>query len=121
GLGYKVWLTGTPSNSEEVTIGNVQRLSATLGWMVSPDIQFAVEAATVSIGVGDGERALTQKTSFGTLAPSIHLGITPSVGLELGAVFRTKRLKDENLLGARLWNLPGSYGNKLYAGLGISL
>lgn len=121
GLGYKVWLTGTPSNSEEITIGNVQRLSASLGWMVSPDIQFAVEAATVSIGVGDGDRALVQKTSFGTLAPSVHLGITPSVGLELGAVFRTKRLKDENLLGARLWNLPGSYGNKLYAGLGISL
>jgi len=43
------------------------------------------------------------------------------VSLDLGAVFRSKRLKDENLLNARLWNLPGSYGNKIYAGLNFSL
>lgn len=121
GLGYRVWLTDTPDNAEETNIGNVQRLSATLGWMVSPDIQFALEAATVSIAVGEGDNALTQKTSFGSMAPSLHLGISPMVSLELGAVFRTKRLRDEELLGARLWNLPGSYGNMMYAGLGISL
>ncbi len=121
GLSYRLWLTGSASASEELNIGNIQRLSASLGWRVSPDIQFAVEGATVRLGTGDGERALIEKTSFGTLAPSLHLSLAPSVALEMGAVFRTKRLKNEELLQARLWNLPGSYGNYLYAGLGLSL
>src|SRR5690606_22536832 len=39
GLGYHLWLTGNAKNQEqeEVAIGNIQRLSATMGWMVSPD------------------------------------------------------------------------------------
>lgn len=121
GLGYRVWLTGSPSQETELNIGNIQRLNASLGWMVSPDIRFAVEAATVSIGAGDGDNALSEKISFGTVSPSLQLTISPMVSLDLGAVFRSKRLKDENLLNARLWNLPGSYGNKIYAGLNFSL
>lgn len=121
GLGYRVWLTSAPKTSEEIEIGNVQRLSASLGWMVSPDIRFALEAATVKVGNSKTPGALAEPVSFGTIAPTLQLSLSPMVALELGAVFRSKRLKDESLLGARLWNLPGSYGNSLFAGLGISL
>ena len=121
GLGYRVWLTGNPSSDTELDIGNIQRLNASLGWMVSPDIRFAVEAATVSVGAGDGASGLQEKISFGTVAPSLQLTISPMVSLDLGAVFRSRRLNDENLLAARLWNLQGSYGNKIYAGLNFAL
>ncbi len=121
GLGYRVWLTGNPSTDNELDIGNIQRLNASLGWMVSPDIRFAVEAATVSVGSGEGVNAIQEKISFGTISPSLQLTISPMVSLDLGAVFRSKRLKDENLLAARLWNLPGSYGNNIYAGLNFAL
>ncbi|MFX3675735.1 MAG: hypothetical protein ACN6I6_01735 [bacterium] len=121
GLGYRLWMTGSPGNAAELNIGNIQRLSASLGWMVSPDIRFAVEGATVSIGSGEGDFALTDKISFGTVSPSMQLALSPTVSLDMGAVFRSKRLKDEDLLAARLWNLPGSYGSSLFAGLSLAL
>lgn len=121
GLGYRLWMTGNASNSEELQIGNIQRLSASLGWMVSPDIRFALEGATVSVEAGDSNAGLQEKISFGTVSPSMQLALSPSVSLDMGAVFRSKRLKDETLLNARLWNLPGSYGNSIFAGLSLSL
>tara|TARA_R110000868_G_scaffold90968_6_gene252133 strand:- start:3828 stop:4736 length:909 start_codon:yes stop_codon:yes gene_type:complete len=121
GLGYRLWMTGTANNSAELSIGNIQRLSASLGWMVSPDIRFAVEGASVAVGVGEGDFALAEKISFGTVSPSMQLALSPSISLDMGAVFRSKRLKDEQLLAARLWNLPGSYGSSIFAGLSLAL
>jgi hypothetical protein len=124
GLGYDYRLTGTPGAIEEAQIGNIGKLYASFGWMATPDIQFSVDAATYSIKGSDDETRLNRisnNLSFGYISPKLTLGLSPLFALELGALFRTKRLSDESTVNARLWNFPGAYGNSIFAGLGIAL
>lgn len=124
GLSYKLILTGNPDTDDEMSIGNISNLSASIGWVVSPDIRVVVEGGTTSISpskLNDRENLLEEEISFGYIAPKLQLGITPSVNLDLGAVFRTKRLRDEKLISAKLWDLKGSYGNSIIAGLSFSM
>lgn len=125
-LGYELRLTGTPDKVEELDIGNIHKLSATVGWMVSHDIQFAVEGATIKVNNADATgrvNFLAQETSFAYVAPKLGLSITPQVQFELGAKFRTKRAdgNGQNLAAARLWDLQGSYGNTIFGGLNFSI
>ncbi|MCF8058454.1 MAG: hypothetical protein K9K67_04105 [Bacteriovoracaceae bacterium] len=123
GLGYEVRLTGS-GVANEMAIGNISKLSASLGWVVSPDIRFLIEGSTYSIESSDDSGAalrLQEKVSFSTVKPQLQLKITPLVDLTLGAKFRTKRLKDSNLTQARLWNLEGAYGNGIFAGLSFNI
>lgn len=121
GLGYEYRITGTPGNSEELTIGNIQKIYAILGWMATPDIRFSFEGGTYKIGETTGEYSLAEKTSFGYVAPKVHLGLSPFVSLDLGAIFRSKRLKNESLVDARLYDLKGAYGSSILAGLSLSM
>ncbi len=121
GFGYEYRITGTPSNTEELTIGNIQKIYAILGWMATPDIRFSFEGGTYKIGEAAGNNSLEEKTSFGYVAPKVHLGISPFVSLDLGAIFRSKRLKNEDLVDARLYDLKGAYGSSILAGLSLSM
>lgn len=125
GFGYKVRLTGAPSNPAEMDIGHIQEISGAIGWVVSHDISFEIEAVSYKIAASsEMERSekLDQKISFGYVAPRLILGIFPMVELEMGARFRTKKVGDvDKLLGARLWELHGSYGNSVFAGFNLSL
>jgi len=67
---------------------------------------------------------LENEVSFGYITPTLSLVLSPGVGIDLGATFQTRRVKKEDqdsLLGARLWELPGAYGNTLFAGLNFSI
>jgi len=125
GLGYRLYMTGTPEDEEEVDIGNIQKLYATFGWMVSHDISFEIEGAVFNIGNSNSvtrANILETKESFGTISPTLNLRLGPMVGLGLGATFRTDKVSDtEKLVGARLWDMSGVYGSSIHAGLDISI
>ncbi len=122
GLGYKMILTGD-SDESELAIGNISQLSASLGWVVSQDIRFLVEANSYSIGRSTKETAvkLDDKVKVSVVSPQLILGISPLVDLTLGAHLSSRRLQQENLLGAKLWNIDGLYGNSLYVKMGFNL
>ena len=125
GLGYRLYMTGTPEDEAEVDIGNIQKLYATFGWKVSHDISFEIEGAVYNIGNSNSQtRATVLKTkeSFGTVSPKINLQLGSMVGLGIGATFRTDKVSDtESLIGARLWDMSGVYGSSIHAGLDISI
>lgn len=120
GLGYEYRITGS-AGEEEMNIGNIQQMYVVLGWMATPDIRFSLEAGTYKIGLGEGTYFLDEKTSFGYASPQVHLAISPFVSLDLGAIFRTKRLGNDELINARLYDLKGAYGSSLLAGLTMAL
>ena len=124
-LGYEYVIAGTPKNSEELTIGNISNLKTSLGWMVSGDISFMIEGGMVTIDNATSSEStykLNEDTQFSYIRPSVNLGLSPSVSLEMGGVFRTRNAKDvDTLVDAKLWNLPGAYGNSLFAGLKFSI
>jgi len=124
-LGYEYQLTGTPEDELETSIGNIGILKTTVGWMVSGDISFVLEAGMITIESDsnvDRTHRLEESTKFSYLRPVANLGLSRSISLELGGVFRTRKANDvDTLLGAKLWNVPGAYGNSLFAGLKLSI
>ena len=124
GFAYEMTLTGTPDNTEEMDIGSIQKISAGLGWLVSPDISISVEAENYTINEGDqgaGTAYLNEKLSFSTITPTLQLGVGPSIMLELGARFNSKKVQQrDSLVSAKLWNQAGLYGNSIFTGLGVS-
>ena len=108
GIGYTMRVSGQADESE-LAIGNVSVLSASLGWVVSQDISFLVEGNSYTIGRSTDSVAnkLDEKEKVSVVSPQLILKMSPMIDLNLGANFATRRLKDETLLGARLWNLPG--------------
>lgn len=123
GLGYELRLTGDAKSEDELQIGNISRLSATLGWMTSGEIRFSLDGHLYSISTPSSgkENSLQEKVKFASLVPKLGLNLSPIVLLELGTAIRTRRINDADLLGARLWNLHGAYGNSIFANLGVSL
>ncbi len=123
GLGYELRLTGDADSEEELEIGNISRLSASLGWMTSNEIRFSVDGHMYSISSSSSDKPnkLEEKVKFATVIPKLGLNLSPIVLLELGASFRTRRINDAELLGARLWSLHGAYGNSVFANFGVSL
>lgn len=123
GLGYEYRMTGTGA-ADEMRIGNISKLSASLGWVVSRDIRFLVEGSTFSVGRGDDENAslvLEENVQFSTVKPQVQLKIAPMIDLTLGAQFRTRRLKQGTLTNARLWGLDAAYGNSVFTGLSLNI
>lgn len=125
GLGYDMTITGTPKNTADQSIGNINRLTISGGWMVSNDIQFEIEAENFTINPGKDSSAsnkLGEKVSFSTLSPKLNLNLAPAVNLELGARFRMKKAKSEaNLMTAKVFDLHGANTNSLFAGLNLTL
>ena len=120
GLGYEMRLTDDPV-AGELAVGNISKLSASLGWVVSNDIRFLVEGHTYNVGNKDVSGGLTQDVKFSVLKPQLQLKLSPLIDLSLGATLRTRRLKEEVLTEAKLWNFDGAYGSSLFAGLSINI
>ncbi|CBW26762.1 putative exported protein [Halobacteriovorax marinus SJ] len=124
-LGYEYHLTGTPDAESESAIGNIGILKTSFGWMVSNDISFSLEGGMVNIASAedtDRVNKIEEESKFSYIKPTLILGLSPSVALEMGGVFRTRRAHNTNsLVSARLWNIPGAYGNSLFAGLKLSI
>jgi len=125
GLGYLMTLTGTSDNQEELDIGDIKTIMASIGWRATEDIGFALELASSKISESedqDRQYTLGESISFGYISPKLMLGISPLINLEMGALFRTKKPRvDGDILRARLWDQKGLYGNSLYSSLNFSL
>jgi len=119
GLGYQMIITGD-ADETELSIGNITKITASLGWVVSSDIRFLVEANNYSIGRSTDlvSNKLLEKEKVSVLSPQLILAISPMMDLSLGAHLSSRRLQNESLLGAKLWNLNGLYGNSLYVNMG---
>ena len=123
GIGYEHRLTGT-GGSEEMIIGDITKLSASLGWVVSKDIRFLIEGTTLNIREGENnfiQSFLDEKVTFGSIKPQLQLRVGRSIDFTLGAQFRTKRISREELTLARFWSLDGAYGNSVFSGLSFSI
>lgn len=125
GLGYEFQMTGTPEDSLEADIGNIQKLTASLGWRATADIQFIIEGESVTVRPSEDSShpiSLDEELSFASITPKLGLGLRPYFQLELGARFQTQEVKDAGqLYQTRLWNMGGAYGNSIFAGLNISI
>lgn len=125
GLGFDMTLTGAPKKQSDMSLGNIQRIALSGGWMVSNDIQFEVEVENFKIQQASNTSAanyLEKSVSYSVLSPKLNLNIAPGIGVEMGARFRTNRPKtDQNLASAKLFDLHGAYSNSLFAGLNLSL
>jgi hypothetical protein len=125
GLGYKYYLTGTPDKDSELNIGSMSKLSATIGWMVSNDIQFELEGAVFNINKSRStvkSNILMESDSVGTISPKLNLKMASLVNLNLGATFISKKPKNrDRLIGANLWDVHGVYGTSINAAIAISI
>lgn len=125
GLGFDMTLTGAPKKQSDMSLGNIQRIALSGGWMVSNDIQFEVEVENFKIQQASNSSTanyLEKSVSYSVLSPKLNLNIAPGIGVEMGARFRTNRPKtDQNLASAKLFDLHGAYSNSLFAGLNLSL
>ena len=125
GLSYESTITGTPCQNSEMSIGNIQKIAVSGGWMVSQDIQFELEAESFTIGQS-GETGrdlyLEKSLTFATISPKLNLNLAPAVNLEMGARFRTKKIySDQSLANIKILDLHGAYSNSLFAGLNLTL
>lgn len=124
-LGYEMRLVGSPKVEKETPVGNIQKMSAALGWRVSSDIRFGLEAVMYKVGSNSLERpnaALSKDLQFAYVSPKVSLGLASFVDLELGALYQTRKVEiKDDLVEARLWDLKGLYGNSLFASLSFSL
>ena len=123
GLDYELRLTGRPSENTEVGIGDVHTIGGRLAWMATADIRFVIEGAHVEIKASeDGPMVLGKEHSFGYVSPQLHLLLSPTVHLKMGARFRTQRIQnDAYLLRAKIWDLKAGYSNSLWVNLWISI
>lgn len=125
GLAYELNLTGTSKDQLEQDIGNIQQLKAQIGWLVSNDIRFILNANNVKISEStDAGRSsrLDQAVKYAYIKPEVVLTLSPGVDFHMMALFLTRRPK-QGLVStdAKLWSLDGFYGNSLSAGLNISI
>ncbi|MDO9183531.1 MAG: hypothetical protein Q7U04_14040, partial [Bacteriovorax sp.] len=124
GIGYDITLTGPTKKSSDMSIGNINRIALSGGWMVSNDIQFELEVENFKINQSSEtgkSNYLLKSVSFSTLSPKLNLTIAPSLTLELGARFRTNKPKsDQDLASAKIFDLHGAYSNSLFAGINLN-
>lgn len=125
GLSYESTIVGSPHQTSEMSIGNIQRITVSGGWVVSNDIQFELEAENFNIEQSDETSRdvyLKKSLSFATISPKLNLNLAPAINLEMGARFKTKRMRaEQSLTNAKFKDLHGAYSNSLFAGLNLTL
>lgn len=133
GLGVQLRLTNTPKSDKELIIGNMAKFSVGLGWIVSHDIRIGLEANSYKLYGADLEllqedptlkgRILEKDVSFSTLSPQLFLSLgETSLEAYLGFHIRTKNPTSKvDTTKARLFEIPGVYGNSILGGLSFVL
>ena len=122
-LGHEYHMTGKPKNQGELAIGDIRKYYGVLGWKVTPDINFAVEAVHYKISpTSKSYDSLKNKVSSGHLSPWLFLNLSKKFDFILGAVFRTNKIRqEEELRRARLWSHQGLYGNSIFTKINLNI
>jgi hypothetical protein len=122
-LGHELRLTGSPKDTSEMAIGDVRKYYAILGWKITPDINFAVEAIQNNIRSSTAKsNGLEGSVSSGYLSPWLFLNISSRYDVTLGGIFRTNKVKNiSELMKAKLWSFPGLYGNSIFAKINLNI
>ena len=122
-LAYEFRVTGTPSREGELPVGNMNKISAAIGWRVSNDINISLEGVYNKIrGNNSGIEGsiLNQGFTFGYITPKLNLLLGEYIGIELGALFRTNKIStNSEILKAYLWDIEGLFGNSIFSGITI--
>ena len=118
-----IFKTGKPKNKGELAIGDIRKYYGVLGWKVTPDINFAVEAVHYKISpTSKSYDSLKNKVSSGHLSPWLFLNLSKKFDFILGAVFRTNKIRqEEKLRKARLWSHQGLYGNSVFTKINLNI
>ncbi len=117
GFGYEYSAHGAPKNSEELTLDATHKLSAAISWQATGDIRFLVEANFYKTKYDK------HTIQYSAITPKLDLRLAPLLGLQLGGVFQMKEAQwsKEDAYQARLWDIPGLYGNSIFAALKLFL
>lgn len=127
GLGALYTLTGDPSESSEMAIGNITTFTSALGWFATPDIRFSLEGKVYKISAESNEsldNRLSEEIRFSSVSPKLYLSLSPNIQMIMGATFQTRQLSRQDktrYLDAKLFALNGAYGNTLFSSLSFSL
>lgn len=112
GFGYEYTSYGSAKAIDEMSLDSGHKLSAALSWQATGDIRFLTEGNFYKI-TGEGETF-----QFSSITPKVDLRLSPVVGLQLGGVFQIKKANwGESIYSAKLWDVPGAYGNSIFAKL----
>lgn len=117
GLGYQYSLVGDNKDSDDLQLGNIHHLFAELGYQATSDIVFALAAGHYSFSAAedDQETGLKEKMTSSYFSPKLNLILSPSFGLEMGAIFSGKKADGiEDLLKQKLLAYKGIYGTSLF-------
>ncbi len=117
GLGYQYTLVGDNKNTDELQLGNIHHLFAELGYQATSDIIFALAAGHYSFSAAkeDQTNGLSEKMTSSYFSPKLNLILSPTFGLEMGAIFSGKRAEGiEQLLQQKLFAYKGIYGTSLF-------
>ena len=122
-LGHEYHMTGKPKNQDELAVGDIRKYYGILGWKVTPDINFAIEAVHYEIApTSKGDDSLKNKVSSGHLSPWLFLNLSKKFDFILGAVFRTNKIRQKDKLRrARLWSYQGLYGNSVFTKINLNI
>ena len=122
-LGHEYHMTGKPSNQGELAIGDIRKYYGVLGWKVTSDINFALEAVHYEVAsTSKASYSLKNKVSSGHLSPWLFLNLSKKFDFILGAVFRTNKIREEEKLRkARLWSYQGLYGNSVFTKINLNI
>ena len=122
-LGHEYHMTGRPKNQGELAVGDIRKYYGVLGWKVTPDINFAIEAVHYEVSpTSKSNDSLKNKVSSGHLSPWLFLNLSKKFDFVLGAVFRTNKVrKEEELRRARLWSHQGFYGNSVFTKINLNI
>ncbi len=123
-LGGEYIITGNAKEAEEVQIGDLTRLTAGLGYIVSNDIRLSLEWTQTEVSAADKllrMPRLEENYKFSVLTPRMLLNFTPNLALDLGASFQTRVVggKKSDLAKAGLLEYQGALGNTMFAGLNV--
>lgn len=121
GFGYELTVVGDAKNQKEEAIGNIHRISATAGWMVSNDIQFELEAENFKVmESADTNRAnyLHTPLRFSTISPKLNLGLGSFVNFILGARFQMQKAAPTE---AKIFDLHGADSSTIFTGLSFNI
>jgi len=125
GVGHRVRFVSSPKVESERATGTIQTTEAAVQCELTDDISFGVLGRYISIrdeAKEAREKKLLETVNYGVVTPKLTLRISSMVDVELGGNFLTRQVKEENLLiDAKLFDLPGIYGNSIEAGLTIRI
>jgi hypothetical protein len=105
-------------DSETTSLSAYDKAELKLNYSFSPIVKIGLDVSFVNtVGlVNDSE-----KQAFTEYSPYLHIGLTRSTNLKLGAKYASKNLEAGSFENFKQWDIGSFTGNSIYASLGFSI